>query len=51
MDEHIPDNDNNKTIAITIKITQEAKNKIEKLAKKNRRSMTKEIERLIMEAE
>ena len=45
------DNDKIKTIPITIKISKEAKHRIEKLSKKNRRSMTKEIERLIMEAE
>lgn len=43
--------DKNKSIVITIKLSPEAKEKIEKLAKKNFRSMTKEIERLIMEAE
>lgn len=44
------DKNNQKIIPLTIKITLEAKNKIKKLAKENRRSMAKEIERLIMEA-
>ena len=44
------DNDK-KIVAITIKINQEVKSRIEELAKKHRRSVTKEIENLIMEAE
>lgn len=45
------DKDNQKIVPLTIKITVEAKKQIKKLAKKNRRSMAKEIERLIMETE
>ena len=45
------DNEKDKIVPVTIKITQEAKNKVEELAKKYRRSVTKEIEWLIMEAE
>jgi len=45
------DKDSQKIVSLTIKITLEAKKQIKKLAKKNRRSMSKEIERLIMEAE
>ena len=45
------DNNNQKITPLTIKITIEAKKQIKKLARKNRRSMAKEIERLIMEAE
>jgi len=51
MDEYIPNNDNNKTINIGIRISFEAKKHIDELAKRNRRSRSKEIERLIMEAE
>ncbi len=38
------------TIFIGIRVTPEAKKKIERMAKENRRSMSKEIERIIMEA-
>jgi len=51
MNENIQNKDKNKPIVITIKLSHKAKDKIENLAKKNFRSMTKEIERLIMEAE
>lgn len=51
MNEDKPDTNNNKIVNVGIRITIEAKKRIDELAKKNRRSMSKEIERLIMEAE
>lgn len=45
------DKANKKTVNVGIRITPEAKKHIDELARKNRRSMSKEIERLIMEAE
>jgi len=42
--------ENKNIVFMGIRISQEAKEKIEKIAKKNLRSVTKEIERLIMEA-
>ena len=54
MDDNIQDTDNQtkvKPIALTIKIAPEAFEKIKMLAIKYRRSVTKEIEWLIMEAE
>ena len=51
MSKNKSDIDNKKIILVGIRITVEAKKRIDELAKKNRRTISKEIERLIMEAE
>ena len=51
MSKNKPNNDINVTINVGIRISKEAKKRIDELAKKNLRTMSKELERLIMEAE
>ena len=51
MSKNKPNNDMHMIIHVGIRISKEAKKKIDELAKKNLRTTSKEIERLIMEAE